>query len=208
MTMDNRMTNANTYYDLTQSVILNLQQTLIEQFIQKDRYADTQSRQQADIDRLENGNELREAAAATLVRQKMKLAASIRAVDVTNNTLNIIAGCVLQVARQAIETRYGSKVADCTQPGRLVSGAHVRDIIWQGRNQSMHYEDVDGGWDALFLTLNQHHPGVFIPANTSRAMAIIEVLGWRNFGRYEADMMDLGVYVPGSDSQNAFTFHN
>ncbi|MCD5972321.1 hypothetical protein [Pseudomonas quasicaspiana] len=199
--MDTRMTNANTYYDLTKSVVINLQQTLCDQFIERDRYAATLSRQQNDIDLLEKGSdELREAAAATLSRQKLKLAATVRAIEVTNNTLNIIAGSFLQVARQAIEMRYGAKVGDCTQLGRLVSGALARDIIWQGRNQAMHYEDVDGGWSPLFLTLNQHHAGVFTPGNTSRAMAIIEVLGWLRFGQYEADMMDLGVYMPGSDS--------
>lgn len=195
--MSTRIVEANTHYDLTKSVVIDLQRMLCEQAIEKERYVTTHSRQQTEIAFLEGNDELREEAKVTLTRQRLKLSATVRAVQVTDQTMTIVAGTLLQIARQGLVTRYGQKIEDCPIEGRITSGAHIREIIWFGRNQAMHFDDSKpGSWTSLFKTLDQHHPGKFTPEPVSRSMAIIDLLGWMSFEQYEADMENLGFFTP------------
>lgn len=198
--MSTKIDDANTYHDLTRSVVIALQLMLCEQKIEKDRYVDTLSRQNSDINLLEGNDQLREQAKVTLTRQRLKLNATARAIKATEQTMTIVAGTLLQIARQGLVTRYGQKIEDCSTQGRMVSGAHLREIIWLGRNQSMHFDDSrPGSWTQLFKGLDQHHPGQFTSEPVSRSMEIIDLLGWISFGQYEADMENLGIFTRSSN---------
>jgi len=203
--MDVRVEDARTYYTQTKPTLYMVFGALWAQVVQKDDYEATCSRQKADIAFLEgNGSELREAAAETLNRQKAKLAATEGGLKATDLAINILAGTVLQIAKQAISIRHGADLSDCKLTGRPISGSCVRDLIWLGRNQAMHYEDTSeikqpgvrkSGWVDLFKTLDTHHQGAFslAPPFESRAMEIIQLLEWSRFDQYESDMRDLGI---------------
>lgn len=189
---------AATYFDYTKTTVVELYRTLWGQVIQQDEYIATHARQKADIALLkEGGRELLEAASVTLFRQKAKLAATERAMKVYDLSINIIAGAILQIGKQAISIRHGANRTDCALEGRSISGWCVRDLIWLGRNQAMHYEDTQPGstWVKLFTSLNKLHPDVFTIAHPyeSRAMAILDLLGWVRYEQYESDMRDLGI---------------
>ncbi|NNB17980.1 hypothetical protein [Pseudomonas fragi] len=189
---------AATYFDYTKATVVELHRTLWGQVIQQDEFIATHARQKAEIAFLmEGGKELLAASSITLFRQKAKLAATERAMKVYDLSINIIAGAILQIGKQAISIRYGANRTDCPLEGRLISGWCVRDLIWLGRNQAMHYEETKPGssWVKLFTSLNETYPDLFpldVPSE-SRAMAILTVLGWVRYEQYESDMRELGV---------------
>lgn len=53
--------------------------------------------------------------------------------------IQAICGAILQIAKQGISVAHGGLSSAPT--GRMIGSAAVRDIIWQGRNQSLHYEE-------------------------------------------------------------------
>ena len=121
----------------------------------------------------------------------------IRRIKVYDLSINIVAGTILQIGKQAISIRHGASRTDCALEGRPISSSCVRDLIWLGRNQAMHYEDTQPGssWVKLFNSLNSLHPNAFTLAHPyeSCAMAILDLLGWVRYDQYESDMRDLGI---------------
>ncbi len=192
--MNTRIEDASNYYHLTRQVVIGLQLMLNEQSIVKSKYIETRSRQQEEIKFLESNCELREQARTNLVRLQLRLSATVRAVLMTEQTMTIVAGTLLQVAKQALSIRYGKSIKDCDINARKISGEKIQEIIWYGRNQAMHFEDGTGSWTTLFKALDIVHPGKFTPDPISRSMELIELLGWINFGIYESDMKHLGIF--------------
>ena len=110
------------------------------------------------------------------------------------HSIQAIAGSIFQLAKQGISLVYGGPTA--TPPGRMVGSLAIRDIIWQARNQSMHYEEgsfkkalVD-----LFSTLETEHGpqlSLTIHAKQNRARQVLDVLGWVSYDSYLLDMQAL-----------------
>lgn len=200
-----RTEDARTYYIQTKQTLYMLFGSLWAQVVQKEEFEATRARQKADIAFLDGlGNGLREAANETLIRQRAKLLAREGGINASDLAINILAGTVLQIAKQAISIRHGADMSDCKLQGRLISGACVRDLIWLGRNQAMHFEETNetkqpgvrkSGWVDLFKVLDTHHQGMFSLAAPfqSKAFEILQILGWSRFDQYESDMQDLGV---------------
>lgn len=139
-------------------------------------------------------NELKEMGLEGLARANMKYEASVRAVAVYDLAINTTAGAILQIAKQALSMRYGP-LSRCPK-GRNTAGTCVRDLIWQGRNQAMHYEETkrSSTWVDLFSVLNHHYPGRFALDRPyqSKAREILDVLGWlHDYGQYQDDMRTL-----------------
>lgn len=207
--MDVRKEDARTYYVQTKQTLYMLFGSLWAQVVQKEEFKITHARQTADIAFLEDhGDELREAANETLIRQRAKLLATEGGINASALAINILAGTVLQIAKQAISIRHGANISDCMLQGRLISGTCVRDLIWIGRNQAMHFEETSetkqpnirkSGWVNLFKILDKHHQGSFslTPPFQSKAFEILQILGWSRFDQYESDMQDLGVIASG-----------
>lgn len=130
-------------------------------------------------------------AAQALQQQLAALQASIGA---HQQAVQAIAGAILQIAKQGISMVYGGLA---TAPeGRKIGTLPMRDIIWQARNQALHYEEgkfnkpvVD-----LFATLAfEQGPAFSLPGHLgqSRAKQVLAVLGWTNYASYERDMQVL-----------------
>lgn len=108
------------------------------------------------------------------------------------HSIQAIAGAILQIAKQGISLVHGKPKA--APPGRGLGTLTVRDIVWQARNQSMHYEDtkpLSESVTTLFSTLEKEqgeqfslvkHPG------QNRAKQVMDVLGWSNYAAYFDDM--------------------
>lgn len=127
-------------------------------------------------------------------RLKVQVAELQASVGIRQHSIQAIAGSIFQLAKQGISLVYGSPSA--APPGRMVGALAARDIIWQARNQSMHYEEgsfkkavVD-----LFLTLEKEHgPQFSLTANAkqNRARQVLDVLGWVSYDSYLRDMRAL-----------------
>ncbi|MFG6468395.1 hypothetical protein [Roseateles sp. BYS87W] len=105
-----------------------------------------------------------------------------------------VAGAVLQIAKQGISLVHGGLNAAPT--GRTIGSLCIRDIIWQGRNQSMHYEEGNfkKALTDLFATLESEqgtHFSLAAHPQQNRAKQIVELLGWEDYATYARDMQTL-----------------
>ncbi|MFC6603872.1 hypothetical protein ACFQDF_23970 [Ectobacillus funiculus] len=69
---------------------------------------------------------------------------------IKNSPLESIAQALLQIGKQGISSRYGKSKKNCSQalsdarrimPTISTANVSLLDVIWAGRNQSIHFED-------------------------------------------------------------------
>lgn len=103
----------------------------------------------------------------------------------------LMAGSVLQFAKQGLSLAHGG-IQSCPS-GRQVHGVDLKSVIWQGRNQSMHWEEGRPRQAVVqcFEALKATDPvfGNYLTQNM--AFEIVRILGWRDFADFEADMISL-----------------
>ncbi len=102
-------------------------------------------------------------------------------------------GNILQYAKQGIYLVHRGLNA-CPE-GRHIGLLPMRDVIWQGRNQAIHWDE--GRFTPPVRTVFEGLARDIDPkfsAFTSRNMAfeVISLLGWRGFTDFERDLLSLG----------------
>ena len=106
-----------------------------------------------------------------------------------------LSGNLLQYGKQGISLHYGKKRVGCPE-GRIVAGIPLHEIIWQARNQALHWEDgsFHDPTTKCFELLAKNVGAVF-GEFTDRSMAfeVIELLGWDTAEAFLADMKLLSV---------------
>lgn len=107
------------------------------------------------------------------------------------DSLAILAGALLQIAKQGISITHGS-LANCPQ-GRVIGREAIKNIIWQGRNQAMHFEEGKYSPKVIecFKNLEADYGSRFKLADKNLAHEIVNILGWISYDRYECDIMQL-----------------
>lgn len=105
--------------------------------------------------------------------------------------IQAICGAILQISKQGISVVHGGK--DNASEGRQIGSVNLRDIIWEARNQAIHYEEgrFNRNVTELFEKLKSDNgPEFCIVAHTgqSRAKQIIQLLGWQAYESYSGDM--------------------
>lgn len=102
----------------------------------------------------------------------------------------VLSANLLQVAKQGISIIHGS-LSGCPV-GRPIGSLHLKDVIWQGRNQALHWEDgkFTAPVQACFSTLAKEQSPKF-DDYTKRNMAIdvVNLLGWHSVKGFRTDMM-------------------
>lgn len=137
----------------------------------------------------------RAAKAAQDVQQlKTEVAALQASVGTHQHSVQAIAGAILQIAKQGISLVHSGFAA--APSGRSVGSLSLRDVIWQARNQSMHYEEgtYKPAVTSLFSTLEKEHGHRFSLSahpKQNRAKQVIDLLGWKNYRSYLLDMQAL-----------------
>ncbi len=127
-------------------------------------------------------------------RLKVHVAELQASVGTRQHSIQAIAGSILQVAKQGISLVHGGLAA--APSGRMLGSLAIRDIIWQARNQSMHYEEgtYKKALADLFSTLETEQGPQFsltIHAKQNRAKQVLDALGWSNYDSYLQDMQSL-----------------
>jgi hypothetical protein len=110
-----------------------------------------------------------------------------------------ICGALLQVAKQGISAEYG-KHRDGAPEARRIGSEPLRNVIWEGRNQSMHFEtpeQVGPKIRATFATLEADFGAQFhlppAPGDLRNlAGEVVELLGW---WKYETYLSDIGAFL-------------
>ena len=102
-----------------------------------------------------------------------------------------LSGNLLQYAKQGLSLRYGKHRNGCPV-GRELVGLPVHEIIWQGRNQAMHWEEGDPHPPVVrcFEHLAANATATFSEyKDRSMAYSIVSLLGWRTFEDFKRDML-------------------
>jgi len=107
-----------------------------------------------------------------------------------------VCGAILQIAKQGISIVHGN-LANAPL-GRSIGTVSLKDVVWQARNQAIHYEE--GNFRApvvhVFQALESSHGGAFSLQNhagQSRAKQIVDLLGWNSYQAYLSDARQLGL---------------
>jgi hypothetical protein len=137
----------------------------------------------------------RMANAAQEAQALDKQLASLQAsVGTHQHATQVIAGAILQIAKQGISVVHGGPK---TAPeGRKIGTVPVRDVLWQARNQALHYEEgtFSKAVTDLFGTLEKEQGSLFSltkHAKQSRAKQILGLLDWTSYASYLQDMRSL-----------------
>lgn len=103
------------------------------------------------------------------------------------HSINALSGALLQIAKQGISSIYGD-LNNCPG-GRIVkNGTVLKEVIWQGRNQSMHYEEEIRNSHTIYCFDKLGYSNI---SNISLAKEIINLLDWKSYEQYERDMLSL-----------------
>jgi len=102
-----------------------------------------------------------------------------------------LCGALLQVAKQGISIVHG-KLSACPS-GRILGQEVLANIIWQARNQAIHFEEgkFHPAVVQCFQKLEQDHGANFsLTLNRGKNLAfrVVELLGWKTYADYERDM--------------------
>lgn len=128
---------------------------------------------------------------------------------INNSPLESIAQALLQIGKQGISSKYGKNKKNCSDvftakgvPMPTISTENVPllDVIWEGRNQSVHFEDQSFNKptrdcfedllkdsNKLFQDLKGYDNG------ENKAMKIVRILGWTDYSKFKSDLLSLSV---------------
>lgn len=101
-----------------------------------------------------------------------------------------LSGNLLQYAKQGLSMRYGKNRDGCPV-GREIAGLAVHEIIWQGRNQALHWEEGNPHPPVIrcFECLAGATNAAFSDyVNRSMAFEVITLLGWRTVIDFNRDI--------------------
>lgn len=120
-----------------------------------------------------------------------QLAALHVSIGTHQHATQALAAAILQIAKQGISIVYGEQ--KYAPEVRKIGTVAVRDIIWQARNQALHYEDgtFSKAVTGLFATLETEQGMQFSltqHAKQTRAKQILGLLGWSGYDAYLADV--------------------
>lgn len=125
---------------------------------------------------------------------KVEMATIQASIGTHQQATQAIAAAILQIAKQGLSIVYGGLAA--APDGRVIGTLPIRDIIWQARNQALHFEEGSFGKPVttLFSALEAEHGPQFSLAHhakQSRAKQVLALLRWDNYENYLTDMVTL-----------------
>jgi len=201
-----------TYFNQAQMMLIDLHSSVLRHLMVTQSMEDARKGNQGTIELFDSGSLhdlLDDVGNAGLDRVKLKLQGNIRAIETYRVLIDIAAGAFLQISKQALSIAYGER--ENAPPGSRVSSTCIRDLIWHGRNQSMHYEEtrvvslvneqgkvikgkVRSTWVETFQKLNDQRPDRFIMSPPYRSLAkdVLDTLEWTyDYTKFEDDMRHL-----------------
>lgn len=121
-------------------------------------------------------------------KQRDKLENLLQLRDFSRNAL---ASSILQFAKQGISIVHGE--LKNAPAGRIIHGINLKEIIWQGRNQALHWEEgklrkpvVD-----CFEKLKNSDSSFADYNKRCLAFAVVQTLGWTEWNAFKKDMLSL-----------------
>ncbi len=103
-----------------------------------------------------------------------------------------VSGGLLQYAKQGISIVHSG--LNACPDGRQIGSQILKQVIWQGRNQSIHWEEgnVRQSIQQCFLALAAEQSQEFSQFNAKNlAFEIVNLLGWVSFDKFANDMRSI-----------------
>lgn len=116
-------------------------------------------------------------------------------IDAKSASISALSGALLQIAKQGISLTFGRP--ENAPNGEEINGLLVKEIIWEARNQSIHYEnpkEVSEKVVNLFKKIDTvRNDGAFwAPRNQiNYAFDVVRFLGWLNYEQYEIHLKSI-----------------
>jgi hypothetical protein len=116
-------------------------------------------------------------------------------IDAKSASIAALSGAILQLAKQCISLKYGKP--QNAPDGDSIGGILIKDIIFEGRNQSIHYEnprEISDNVVAMFVKLDAlRNDGNIWDAKsqTNFAFQIVNLLSWRTYSDFEAHLKSI-----------------
>lgn len=105
-------------------------------------------------------------------------------------SVSALCGSLLQYGKQGLSLQFGKHKHGCPD-GRLISGVPLREVIWQGRHQALHWED--GSFNKAVTNCFHQLAASLDPVFTqykhrSMAFEVVSHLDWRSADNFMRDM--------------------
>jgi len=140
------------------------------------------------LDRMQALNAQKQNIEAAKIRQVKDLLAKIGA---TQESMAILAGAILQIGKQVLSFRYGTKPSHLAGV-RQVGSQSVVELIWEGRNHALHWEDQKSKQPVQDMLNKLHKEGkAKIETDKNNACIILDALEWSDADKVIADLKTL-----------------
>ncbi|PTX63342.1 hypothetical protein C8P63_104189 [Melghirimyces profundicolus] len=125
---------------------------------------------------------------------KLKQLEWVREIKV--NSLQVLSGALLQIAKQGLSIVHGN--FDRWPTGKVIRGngqaVTLKEIIRHGRNQSMHFEDdlfeeTKEFFDRLAAVAGDSDLSARKNPGKNLAFEVVDFLQWNDYESYESDML-------------------
>ncbi|MGI9062293.1 MAG: hypothetical protein ACR2FQ_00525 [Pseudonocardiaceae bacterium] len=114
-------------------------------------------------------------------------------VEVRRFSVEALSASVLQLGKQGIALVHG-KHAPQPPLGRCVGSQQLSEILWQARNQALHWEEQDFGnrvHDCFKTLAADKGPKFSDYLQRNLALDIVDLLGWHTVADFERDMLTM-----------------
>jgi len=106
-------------------------------------------------------------------------------------SIGTLAAGLLQHAKQGISLIHGG-LPNCPD-GRLIGTSPLKDVVWQGRNQALHWEEgkVHPPVEKCFQALSALKSTFGDYNSRNLAFDVVELLEWKTFEAFRDDLLSL-----------------
>lgn len=114
----------------------------------------------------------------------------LSSISIHEFSVALLSGSLLQYAKQGISLVHGGLVP-CPD-GKSIGTQFLKDVIWQGRNQAIHWEEgrFNAPVEYCFQLLEQEIDARFNQFRSKNmAFDLVEHLGWTGVDRFQDDLL-------------------
>lgn len=106
--------------------------------------------------------------------------AELMRIGATDEAMSVLASSVLQLAKQVLSFRFGPK-RPCLPGARAIGGQTIVEIIWEGRNHVLHWEEGNPHQKVKDMVSElEAHLGGQIDLSKNNAVLIVDACGWKS----------------------------
>lgn len=161
-------------------------QHLSDLFMYRDQWSSNANYHYAQyIVRLKDLSELRDNP------EDERLADALARIDATTDSMSLLAGAILQIAKQILSLRYGNKPS--LPHAKKIGSQNIVEVIWEGRNYAAHWEENPPKKEPVKTMLANLAAdlGTRIEYGKNNCLSILGALDWKSADDVISDLKAL-----------------